>query len=97
LILHGRPFESPLENRIALFNEIMVSLYLYILMTLTDFMGPNPIMGDCAMSLVGVIVVAFAVNLGKTVYLIFKAAVLYCKRKKGGTVALKPIDSNLNN
>jgi hypothetical protein len=28
---------SPIENRFSVFNEFMVSLYLYTLMDLTDF------------------------------------------------------------
>jgi hypothetical protein len=32
---------SPVENKISVFNEVMVSLYLYTLMYLTDFFGVN--------------------------------------------------------
>jgi hypothetical protein len=32
---------SPFENKASVFNEIMVSLYLYTLMHLTDFFGDN--------------------------------------------------------
>jgi hypothetical protein len=41
LIILGRPMPSPVENKILFFNEVMVSLYLYTLMYLTDFFGVN--------------------------------------------------------
>ena len=34
----GRPFPSHRDNSFALLNEIMISLYLYILLPLTNFM-----------------------------------------------------------
>ena len=34
----GRPFPSRSDNSFALLNEIMISLYLYILLPLTNFM-----------------------------------------------------------
>jgi hypothetical protein len=41
LILLGKPMPSPVENKVSFFNEVMVSLYLYTLMHLTDFFGVN--------------------------------------------------------
>lgn len=41
LILVGQPMPSPIENRFSVFNEVMVSLYLYTLLNLTDFFGDN--------------------------------------------------------
>jgi hypothetical protein len=35
--------EIPLENAISSFNELAVSIYIYLLLSLTDFMGPCPI------------------------------------------------------
>ena len=40
LIAGGRPMKSGLENFLAMFNESMVSLYIYTLMPLTEFQGP---------------------------------------------------------
>jgi hypothetical protein len=37
LIIMGRPMQELTENRLSMFNEIMVSAYLYILLLLTDF------------------------------------------------------------
>jgi hypothetical protein len=37
----GKPYDDKLENQISLFNEVMVSAYLYVLMMLTDYLGDN--------------------------------------------------------
>ncbi len=37
MLIKGKPYIEKLENRISLFNEIMVSLYLYQLLALTDY------------------------------------------------------------
>jgi hypothetical protein len=37
LIIKGRPMQDSTENKLLMFNEIMVSIYLYILLLLTDF------------------------------------------------------------
>ena len=37
LIIHGRPLSEPLENLLSLFNEFMVTLYMYLMITLTDY------------------------------------------------------------
>jgi hypothetical protein len=41
LIIIGKPFKESFDNSMSLFTEIMVSLYLYILLGLTDFQGEN--------------------------------------------------------
>jgi hypothetical protein len=41
LLILGKPFSEPIDNWLSLFTEIMVSLYLYILLCLTDFQGYN--------------------------------------------------------
>ncbi len=37
LLIHGKPMIAKDENKIAIFNEIMVSIYLLVSMTLTGF------------------------------------------------------------
>jgi hypothetical protein len=56
---------SPIENRFSVFNEMMVSLYLYTLMHLTDFFGDNKYREEGGYVLVGIIFVSVAVNLIK--------------------------------
>jgi phage-related protein len=37
LTMLGKPLDSSLENAMTLFNEVMVSAYIYVLFILTDF------------------------------------------------------------
>jgi hypothetical protein len=41
LIVVGKPMTSHIENKMALFNEAAVSVYLYISISLTGYQGPN--------------------------------------------------------
>jgi Fe2+ transport system protein B len=41
LMVFGKPYNDKIENQISLFNEVMVSAYLYVLMMLTDYLGEN--------------------------------------------------------
>jgi hypothetical protein len=63
-LITGRPFESSFENKMSLFTEIMVSVYLYMLLCLTDFMGKASMIRDAlALSLVSIIGFTVFVNL----------------------------------
>jgi hypothetical protein len=53
---------SPIENRFSVFNEVMVSLYLYTLLNLTDFFGDNPHRDEAGYVLVAIIFVSVASN-----------------------------------
>lgn len=37
IILRGKPLANKLENSMLIFNELMVSTYLYVLISLTDY------------------------------------------------------------
>lgn len=65
LLIVARPFLSQLENYMSLFNDLMTSLYLYTLYTLTDFMGRNEVKEECGMFLLMVVVITITVNIGK--------------------------------
>ena len=41
MIVGFKPMLTKVDNNMLLFNEIMVSIYLYLLICLTDFMGEN--------------------------------------------------------
>lgn len=60
LLIRGRPFEEGFENKMSLFTEIIVSVYLYLLLCLTDFMGNASSIRD-ALALTLVYVIGFAV------------------------------------
>ena len=60
LILIGKPYE---DNRMLLFNELTVILYLYVLKMLTDYNESLETFDSLAIILLAVIMVAFIVNL----------------------------------
>lgn len=58
--------EHRLDNNMSKFNEFMVTLYLYILMSLTDFSSePMPWRTECGWALVGTVMVSTIVNILK--------------------------------
>ena len=60
LILFGRPCEN---NRALIFNELTVSLYLYVLILLTDYNDSADSFEILAIILLGVIILALIVNI----------------------------------
>jgi hypothetical protein len=95
LIIHGRPMEEPSENKMALFNEGMISLYLYTLISLTNYnQDLNPVQTQCGLTLVGIILITIAVNLAKALLAIMKLVRRYFMRralikKMSTTVSIK--------
>lgn len=59
---------SPGDHWITLFNEVMTSAYLYILMILTDFFGENSLRDQCGKTLVIMLAVVVSVNLLRVFY-----------------------------
>ena len=51
-----------LDNQMQLFNEIMVSIYLYLLLCLTDFMGEHEVRDKIAWALLSTVVFTVLVN-----------------------------------
>lgn len=58
-----------LEYSITLFNELMVSLYLTLMLLLTDFYGRNTFRDEVGLALLYVVVFTVTVNLIKAVIL----------------------------
>lgn len=79
LILQGRPKSDPVENKMLLFNELMVSFYLYTLFTLSDYNGINPVREECGIFLLAIVITSFAFNFFKMLVTVGKA--LYVKFK----------------
>ena len=82
-----------------LFNEIMVSIYLYVLISLTDYNDDADLFENCGIALLAVVMVSFAVNFLKFVYFalrsIYRRLKKYCCSKDPSqnpdvTVAIKP-------
>jgi hypothetical protein len=63
LILSAQPFDSALDNRMNLFIEICVSLYLYAELALTDFMGDNTLRDSLGWFLACLIIFLVAINI----------------------------------
>lgn len=64
-IIVGQPFDSGLENRLSLFNEFMTSIYLYIMISFTDYSGTNILKTQLAWGLISVILFTLFVNMAK--------------------------------
>ena len=56
------------DNAIALFNEFMVSVYLYLMMSLTDFHGENLVRSELGYILLFLVVFTVMVNLFKALW-----------------------------
>ncbi|TNV86291.1 hypothetical protein FGO68_gene1612 [Halteria grandinella] len=65
LIIIGKPLDSRLENNITLFNELMTSLFLYGLFTLTDSMGRNESKVECGLAMLYLVFFTISVNMFK--------------------------------
>jgi hypothetical protein len=72
MVVHGRPYVLPSENRMAVFNEVMCSVYLYLLLVISmgEVPGVDPeqylVMREyLGQALVSVIGISFAVNITK--------------------------------
>ena len=72
LILVGQPMPSPIENRFSVFTEVMVSLYLYTLLNLTDFFGDNHHRDEAGYVLVAIIFASVAANFIKFFTLVLR-------------------------
>jgi hypothetical protein len=65
IIVGSKPLLSKVENHMLLFNEIMVSIYLYLLLSLTDYMVENDFRDVIAWALLSIVVFTVLVNLVK--------------------------------
>jgi len=73
---------SPKENAFSVFNEIMVSLYLYTLIHLTDFFGDNNYREEGGYVLVGIIMVSVIVNIMKFITLVIREIRAIIRKKR---------------
>lgn len=80
-MIFGKPYDDIRENQINFFNEFMVSAYLYVLMMLTDYLGPNPYRVEQGTVLVIIIMTNVGVNFLKLFYGVYKSVKNYCYKK----------------
>jgi predicted membrane protein len=92
---------TKLDNNMLLFNEIMVSIYLYLLICLTDFMGDNDHRDSLGWALLLLVAFTVIVNFVKFLivcdwlYLIRKLRKKFLKHKKHTTHTRNDIERNI--
>lgn len=57
-----------MENKMSIFNEVMATCYLYTLIGVTDYMGPNQLKEQCGLVLLAIVSFTISVNLLKVIY-----------------------------
>ena len=62
LIIFGNPCDTPCDNRMLLFNESMVMLYLYLLIGVSDYNLSSDVIDPLGIGLLGIVMLAFIVN-----------------------------------
>ena len=71
-IILGQPMPKPSENKFALIVETSVSIYLYIMLGLTDYMGENLVRDNLGWFLAIIVVSVVLVNVLTLLYQILK-------------------------
>ena len=100
MMLGSKPMLDKLDNNMLLFNEVMVSIYLYNLLCLTDFMVDHDYRELIGWALLILVVFTVVVNLVKFLivydwcYLNRKIKKKFCKKKK---LEVKNEDTTNNN
>ena len=97
--MYGKPLDEKFENSMLLFNEMMVSVYLYVLISLTDYNDDADLFENCGIALLTIVMLSFTVNFLKFVYFalrsIYRRLKKHCCSKGSSknpdtTVAIKP-------
>ncbi|TNV73331.1 hypothetical protein FGO68_gene16603 [Halteria grandinella] len=86
LQLTTAPQLDKLEQNISLFNELMTSTYLYVMLCLTDYNYESPLREVYGMVLLGSVMVTFMVNIAKVMYGIVMEVWVKIKRKQRAKV-----------
>ncbi len=60
-----------------MFNELMVSIYLYVLISLTDYNDNEDLFENCGIALLSIVMISFVINFLK--FLFFTLRDLYRK------------------
>lgn len=101
IIITQRPFSENKDNFFLLFNELMVSLYLYCLITLTDYNQTAETYNLLAMCLLSVVIFTLGINFFKFFVnflgCLFKSIQKFCVDiccvfyGESETIAIKPV------
>ena len=65
-MIYYKLIPNRLDFLINLFNELAASVYLYLMMMLTDFQGENPLRDDTGLALLALVSLVVTVNVIKT-------------------------------
>ena len=65
MAIMGKPMNERSENRMVVFNEIMVSCYLYTMIPLTNINPSDEIKNSCGIALVSIVMLSIFVNFFK--------------------------------
>lgn len=71
LLIAVRPYNNLWDQRLALFNEVAATVYLYIMMLLTDFWGENTLRDTVGWGLLVFLSVVVLVNFAKVFWAFF--------------------------
>jgi hypothetical protein len=63
MLIIGKPYENPVDNKFMLFIEIMISFYIYGLMGLTDFQNDESNRDNLGLYLVSIYSATIAANI----------------------------------
>ena len=104
LLLAYQPMDGASDNAIAVVNELAVSLYLYLMLCLTEFTGDASLRNELGTAMLYLVMLTVGLNFLKAaagdliaVYPAFTRAfrrVLSHLKKKPKQVPLKPVEPN---
>lgn len=80
IIMGGMPYERPTDNYLQLLNEAMITAYLLMLASLTDFSAINPFKNEIAWIMLGSILLNIGINILKALIDIINVTKLYLRR-----------------
>ena len=81
LMLVGKPRDNWRDNTLDFFIEVCVSLYLYVLLALTDWWGINYLRDECGWVLVILVLTVVTINFLNLSYSTIKACIKFIKKK----------------
>ena len=103
LLIASKPMTRKCDQRMAVLIEASVSIYLYSLLSLTDFTGENMLRTELGWVLAMLTAIVIGINVILFIWKILCRAVIFVKKNLPSytvqeirTVAIKPDDGNLS-
>jgi hypothetical protein len=81
MMIIGKPKDNFRDNFIDFFIEVCVSLYLYILLALTDWWGENHLREELGWALVILVIATIIINFTNFAFGTIKSSVKYFRKK----------------